>query len=210
MRPLNHEKLVFAGTLLALGLASGHALTSRPELRDVGTQRVALASPTRLRLAPASAGVLDLSGERNPFASWSPRPGGGSSAAGEGAPDGGTTDAGGKEEIVVPFPDVDTGPVEPVEFWERPRPYEVPASFRGVHRPSGGRWRVVLEAKRDGEYRSLFAGDAWPDLNLRILRISSSSVLLEDGEGRRFLMRVAGHGRTTSDRSDSARAGSGT
>lgn len=65
----------------------------------------------------------------------------------------------------------------------------MPVYFKGVVRAQGGECQVLIKDKETGEYRRLAAGDMWPEHNLRILKITMQSVLLENEKGERFLMR---------------------
>ncbi len=213
MRRLNREKLVFLGSALGLCMACAYALVGRPAFEGHGEHRVICQVPGSVRVSlPNDEGPPDLAG-RNPFAAWRER----REKRGTLADDkrGGAKEKTGRDEkgripdqkqldeLINRLKDK-----QGTKAKQRvPEVYEVPADFIGVHRPSGGRWRVVLKAKQDGENRGLDAGDVWPNLNLRIIRITSHSVLLENKRGKRFLMRDL-YGRRAASR-DSARAGSG-
>ncbi len=213
MRRLNREKAVFLGTALSLGLAGLYAAALRPEIVDPGEHRVICQVPGRVAVClPDPEAKADLAG-RNPFAPWSGRrkkrqepandKGGGAKEKAGGDKTGTIPDLEALEKLTAKLKHK-----QGTKEKERvPEAYDVPANFIGVHRPAGGRWRVVLKAKQNGENRGLDAGDVWPDLNLRIIRITSHSVLLENEKGKRFLMRDL-YGRRAGRR-DSARAGSG-
>jgi hypothetical protein len=74
-------------------------------------------------------------------------------------------------------------------FTERTVVCEVPVDFRGVMRSDDGRHFVVLKTRDGAENRHLRQGDYWVEIGLTIKEITLTSVLLEDGNGRSFLMR---------------------
>ncbi|MHC4917627.1 MAG: hypothetical protein ACYTGB_19295 [Planctomycetota bacterium] len=216
---LNREKALFAGGLLGLCLACAWALARSPEACDPGSHRVRLSAPERLEVLLPAPGPLDVSGGRNPFDRWhQPHT---RSVRETGQRQDRQVDENGqrrrREEVLRALREWSLRQQqrqqrqqqqqETVETGTRTaRIWEVPASFRGVLRPPGGRWRVILEAKRGEETRSLFEGEVWPDLNLRILRITSDSVLLENVRGKRFLMPDLYRSRAEGSRRDSAQA----
>ena len=191
MGRLNREKLIFAGSALSLLLAGLYAATVEPELTSTGSHRVRITAPEQIRVVlPDPDERLDLGG-RNVFASWR-EPTGGSSGSQKTEARSGAGQGGGQDPVDLGglrnLYEKRTGRGQE-RMQAKPQPYEVPASFIGVHRPAGGKWRVILKAKLRGENRSLFAGDLWPDLKFRIVRITSGSVLLQNDEGKLFLMR---------------------
>lgn len=206
---LNREKLVFLGSALSLCMACAYALVTRPAFEGHGEHRVVCQVPGSVRVSlPDVQEAPDLAG-RNPFAPWSGR-----RKPADDKRRGAKDKTGGGKKVRIPHQEQLDELIRKLKDKRRleekqraPEAYEVPASFIGVHRPSGGQWRVVLRAKQDGENRGLDTGDVWPNLNLRIIRITSHSVLLENEKGKRFLMRDL-HGRRAARR-DSARAGSG-
>jgi hypothetical protein len=205
MRGLNREKVFFLGSGLALCMAALYA-ASTPELSEVGQHQVIASVPGRIEVALRAD--MERLGGPNPFAPYSEER---RSEIGREAKLG---DEGREEQlgdrVVVPIPLPTPIPEQDQREINRetrvPRPYEVPASFRGVHRPSGGQWRVILEDKHTRELRSLLEGDVWPSLKLRIIRITSDSVLLKNSEGKHYLMRGL-HGRKSSGRARSRAPG---
>jgi len=61
--------------------------------------------------------------------------------------------------------------------------------FRGILATDSGELFVLLKVKQSGENRRLVEGDIWPETGLRIVKITQTSVLLENDKGERFLMR---------------------
>ncbi len=209
---LNREKMVFLGSLLGLALACSWTLARRPEVTDPGAHRVRLSAPASFTVTLPAPGQLDTSGWRNPFDTWRAPLSGGRGT--ERTADRGTVadrDAGdGADEVLRGLRDFtrrqQAAEERRTSIRRTGRIREIPASFRGVLRPIGGRWRVILEEKGGAETRSLFEGEVWPDLNLRILRITSDSVLLENERGKRFLMPDLYRSRAEGSRGDSAQA----
>jgi len=208
MNWMNREKLVFAGSGAALLLASVYGALLRPCVSEAGRHRGTLGVPGPVSIELRAD--MGVPGGPNPFAPFK-----GSSPAeqktADQAGEQGRDRADGDRFVPTPPdpPDLVGGNRREDHRTERivtPRPYEVPAGFRGVHRPSGGRWRVILEDKRSRKLRTFFEGDMWPSLKLRILRITSNSVLLSNHEGKRFLMRDLYGQRSRTGPGDSARA----
>jgi hypothetical protein len=213
MRLLNREKLVFLGTAAALCMAVAFALAHRPSFRDPGQHRVRIAVPARVEVRlPAEDAELDLSG-RDPFSRDAEQRSGRADGVGKRAAVSVRKTRAVSLEVLQALEQHRRGQggaeghrASAEQPSKEIKVYEVPANFRGVRRPSGGRWRVVLEDKHSGELRSLFEGDAWPNLNLRIIRITSDAVLLEKQKGERVLMRDLYGRRVAGNRRDSARA----
>ncbi len=208
MRWINREKLVFVGSGAALCLAAAYSVVLQPSIGKTGKHRVTIGVPESIGVE-LRVDMGDPAGP-NPFAPYVKR------SVIEGKVKDGVAvnndngDGDVKENIVPPPPDLDTTSKQEEKGTEKVvdvRPYDVPANFRGVHRPSGGKWRVILEDKRSRRLRTFFEGDVWPSLKLRILRITSNSVLLRNDEGKRFLMRDLYGQRSRKSHGDSARAG---
>jgi hypothetical protein len=207
MRWFNREKLVFLGSGVALCFAAFYAASARPAVIRVGAHRAprGVPGPISVRLQTE----IDPIGGENPFAPPARRREtrelGGRNRGRAGARE---NDRDNLEEILKGLKgrgrpaDRERGPEEAKE----PRPYELPANYRGTYRPEGGRWRVILQDKRTRELRSLFEGDLWPSLKLRIIRITSDSVLLTNEQGRRYLMRGWSGRRSAGRASGPARA----
>jgi hypothetical protein len=185
---LNREKTVFLGSFAALALAAGYAALSGPGARDVGEERVGTTAPGRIGVAlcPARADELELwLGGPNPYAPA--RKDTGSQRAGAGRSE--ERVQGDRRDVPPPPP-----PPDPQDGDRRRKPvdvaiYEVPVDFRAVMRGDDGRHLVVLETKSERENRHLREGDVWPETGLTIVKVTMTSVLLENGRGERFLMR---------------------
>jgi hypothetical protein len=209
---LNREKMVFLGSLLGLGMACSWALARRPSVTDPGAHRVRLSAPAGFEVTLPAPGHLDTSGGRNPFDPWRASRSGGrrterTAERGTVADRDEEVDAGEALRGLRAFTRRRQAAKErQASHGGTARIWEIPARFRGVLRPIGGRWRVILEEKGGAETRSLFVGEVWPDLNLRILRITSDSVLLENERGKRFLMPDLYRSRAEGGRGDSAQA----
>lgn len=178
---INREKTFFL--LAVAGLVGVFVLLagSRPSFNPPGQQRTEFAAPPEVDISGGHVAEANPAG-RNPFTRWVD-PG-----------------SGVRPPVRIHHP---TGPVTPVApppppppppppgpTTVKPKPYEVPVSFTGVYEPpEGGELCVLLKDKRTGERRRLVRGDMWPEINLRIVEISKSSVLLENEKGERFLMR---------------------
>jgi hypothetical protein len=180
---LNREKLAFLAAAAAMAAAGAYAALSRPEVPNPGEHRVARSAPGPLAVCLDAGGLADMAEllrGRDPFAippeGRLPEP-----------PDGAKPKA-----LIRPVPEPPpAGDDRSRREIKRPlRVYEVPVNFRAVLRTGEGEPCVVLKTKAGGENRRLVEGDVWPDINLRILRITMSSVLLQDDQtGERFLMR---------------------
>ncbi|HOX08033.1 MAG TPA: hypothetical protein PK280_16665 [Planctomycetota bacterium] len=94
-----------------------------------------------------------------------------------------------KPPTIPPPPPPVVKPPQPKPVVSRPQPWQVPVDFRGIVATEAGDLNVLLKIKATGENRRLVEGDIWPETGLRIVKITQSSVLLENDKGERFLMR---------------------
>jgi outer membrane biosynthesis protein TonB len=187
---LNREKLIFFLTTVCLAGAAGYSVFSEPEQIVPGGHRMPQHVPQAIEIN------LDtrFESERyaaNPFTPYrKPRP---------------------KEPVkpVKPLPgpkppEVHKPPKppkpprpprpptpapKPAPRPTAPKPYEVPVNFKGVVGTGDGKLYVLLKTKDSLENRYLSEGDIWPETGLTIVRITHTSVLLQNQKGERFLMR---------------------
>jgi hypothetical protein len=180
---LNREKLAFLASAAALAGAVVYAIYSHPEVRDPGEHRVSRTAPPELnvgldQLARTEGIDQFLAGARpNPFTyytdSFVSRP---------------PPDVPRRTTMPPPPPPPPPPPAKPPPVTQ-PKPYQVPVDFRGILATETGEMNVLLKIKQTGENRRLVEGDIWPETGLRIVKITQSSVLLENDKGERFLMR---------------------
>ena len=74
----------------------------------------------------------------------------------------------------------DPGPVK--------KPYELPVNFAGVFFKDDERY-ALLQDKQNDTYLKLAEGQEYPDLKIKVVKVTKSSVILENDEGKRFLLR---------------------
>jgi hypothetical protein len=199
---LRRERLAFAASALLLAAVGVYAVGSRPAVGDPGAHRTMRSAPRELGLFLEEPGdVRDFlaGGRANPFESLRPDAGAPAGPAKEDGP--------AKVQDTVPkdlFRPVKGDDVGRGQATRLP----VPVNFVAVVRAAGGEPCVVLKDRKTGENRRRVEGDNWPEINLRILRISMSSVLLEGAGGERFQM-LDLYGRKATGRDPGAADGAG-
>jgi hypothetical protein len=187
----NREKVCFFGCAGIALIFAVKGAVAVPSLPSVGEHRSKIKVPGVLVAHLQKPGKQDLRkalvGDRqNPFTAYVRRS------------TGGTTTIKPKDPRPIPHPPVFVPPppipIPPVSVPRRPVPdrspkaYQVPVSFVGVSRVKG-RPAVYLKVKSTGEDRVLHDGDIWPDTGLTIVKITFTSVLLENEKKDQFLMR---------------------
>ncbi len=197
---LNREKALFLAGAAFLACAGWYLVSSRPENRWPGEHRVAREAPAGLSVsldAPGDVGAFLGGARANPFSGRAEAAPADTASqaihkknegAGLGQLGGVTGPIGGSGGKVKEKNDGGAG---------RPTELPLPVSFVGVLRADDGAFFVGLRDRMTGETRRLVEGDVWPELGLRILKISMSGVLLENEGHARFVMRDF-YGRRTS------------
>jgi len=69
-----------------------------------------------------------------------------------------------------------------------PKPYELPVTFVGVF-TDGDTNYALLRDKDNDAYVKLIEGQAYPDLGIKVVKVTKTSVVLENSEGKPFLLR---------------------
>ena len=179
---LNRERLVFLITAVALAATGAFFLESRPGFRPAGEHLVERRLPRKLNFDPADFAKpkeIDTRGPRaNPFSRYVDQSVMVPVGPGPLPP-----------PIKPPPPPKPPKPPKPPDTAPAPKPYQVPVDFRGILAADSGELFVLLKVKQTGENRRLVEGDIWPETGLRIVKITTVSVLLENDKGERYLMR---------------------
>ncbi len=187
---LNREKLVFLGTVACLTGVGSYSVVSEPGRSITGMHRMARPVPEKISISLETRFSGAPSGP-NPFAPYVDR-------APRISPKPPVNPPVGPKPPVVnkhprpPKPPIPPKPPTPTPTVPRPttpRPYEVPVNFKGVVGIGDSKLYVLLKTKNSLENRYLSEGDIWPETGLRVVRITRSSVLLQNDKGERFLMR---------------------
>ncbi len=187
---LNREKVCFFGCAGIALIFAVKGVIAIPSLPSVGEHRSKIKVPGEMVAHLQKPGKQDLrnalAGDRqNPFAAYVYRR------------NGTTTVTKPKHPVPIPKPPffvppppvpVPIPPVTTTRHPTTPKAYQVPVSFVGVSRVNG-RPAVYLKVKSSGEDRVLHDGDIWPDTGLTIVKITFTSVLLENEKKDQFLMR---------------------
>ena len=179
---LNRERLIFLIVLAGLAAAGVFFIGSAPDFKPAGEHRVDRKLPRKLNFDPADFArpkEIDARGARvNPFARYVDQ-----TVMGPVNP--------GPLPVALrpPPPPKPPKPPKPPDTAPPPKPYQVPVDFRGILAADNGDLFVLLKVKQTGENRRLSEGDLWPETGLRIVKITTVSVLLENDKGEKFLMR---------------------
>ena len=192
--PLNREQLAFLAAACALAAAGVWAVSAGPGFPPAGEQRTGRSAPGELGTGLEALGRPEgadtfLVGHRDPFARYQESP----------------TIARSEEPKPRPQP-IPVRIVPPDPFATKTqakstviKPYQIPVNYQGIMVTNDER-HVVLKLKQNGQNRRLVEGDVWPEVGLRIVKITQNWVLLQDDkDGQLYKMRDAYGGRPGAD-----------
>jgi len=89
---------------------------------------------------------------------------------------------------VRPKPTTPPTPTATPEAKPPRKAYELPVNFVGVFIKEDERY-ALLKDKQTDTYLRLVEGEEYPDLKIKVVRVTKSSVILENEEGKRFMLR---------------------